>query len=450
MEDSKIKMPPVEKAIGDFLGIVQCLRWVNDVNAFVKWMNDYHHMEYINYHLSGYKLLFNTLLRMLISDIERNLSLGLSDDELFSRASFRGKSIFMLPNTCEKTIIIKNIANSASDISDFSDWENLSEAMERFSHSILEELVKVRDVSILNPKFHVRDIDTAIRYSSTFQIYIYLNDTSRGLPHGYTSAMLEDVEKTFKARSQIAKNYRDTLTGYKYGVQYLWSQLLGDKISESVVRNLHTASNWESFDEYFEKIQKEIISPIEKSSGASMGFDYFILTDDNPKRFLQALLKDYPQEKVLSLNEQIKQCFLWYPIQLIDNSEYDFSGIPTLIPLLMGMIQIKRRSKNKSKAKVIRLIHGGEEAHRRNYSYAVLSELSGFISDSSGWILFYDCCSDRGSTSGLYESIESLLSRYEENGFVEISSIRIEKQRFIDLVKDDIIETIAFSEGLNE
>jgi len=80
--------------------------------------------------------------------------------------------------------------------------------------------------------------------------------------------------------------------------------------------------------------------------------------------------------------------------------------------MLINMIQTKRRQKNKTKAKVIRIIHGTDQEHRRNYSYAVLSEMRGFISDASGWVLFYDCCSDRGSTSGLYYDVENLLYRY--------------------------------------
>jgi len=101
----------------------------------------------------------------------------------------------------------------------------------------------------------------------------------------------------------------------------------------------------------------------------------------------------------------------------------------------MGTIQIKRRSKDMSKAKVVRIIHGGIEEHRRSYSYAILAELSGYISDSSGWLLFYDCCDDRGSTSGLFKKIESLLNRYVKNDFIEITNIQIEKEKLLELAE---------------
>jgi hypothetical protein len=167
-----------------------------------------------------------------------------------------------------------------------------------------------------------------------------------------------------------------------------------------------------------------------------MGYDFFVLLDRSPRRYFEGLLEKRIPELPLSAEENFQRVFLWYPIQLVDSSDYSFSGAPAFIPLLMGMIQIKRRSKDKSKAKVVRIIHGGVEEHRRSYSYAILAELSGYISDSSGWLLFYDCCDDRGSTSGLFEKVESLLSRYAENDFIEISSIRIKKETLLEFAGD--------------
>jgi hypothetical protein len=114
------------------------------------------------------------------------------------------------------------------------------------------------------------------------------------------------------------------------------------------------------------------------------------------------------------------------------------------------MIQAKRRSKDKSKAKVIRVVHGEAQEHRRSYSYAVLTELSGYITDSSGWLLFYDCCDDRGSTSGLFTKIEALLCRYIDNQFIDINSIQIDKRRFLRLIQEQILNKDRNVEDLIE
>ncbi len=95
---------------------------------------------------------------------------------------------------------------------------------------------------------------------------------------------------------------------------------------------------------------------------------------------------------------------------------------------------------------MVRIIHGGAEERRRSYSYAILAELSGYISDASGWLLFYDCCDDRGSTSRLFQAVEALLNRYSENNFIEITSTRVDKESFINLIKGDLARTDSLSD----
>lgn len=448
MEQSQTKIIPKEKGIGDFLGIIRCLALITDANAFKKWIATYHTIESADPLISGYKLLFETLFRMLISNIEENISLDLSSDEIFNRASFRGISIYRLSNTCEKTIIIKNIAEKAKGIFNSFSWEQLITAMNLFYEQVIAELVKISEISNVNNAFRAPDIHTAIKYCSIFQVYIFLNDTSRGIPHGYTVAMLEDFDGTYLKRRQTVKNIDDNFFGYVYGVQYIWSKLLENEFNESIVKNIHFSRDWDSFDKYFEKIREAIILPIEKSSGVSLAFDNMILLKGNAKIFFENLLSDITWEEPLGEKETLLQKFLWYPIQLLDGSENEFSGIPTLIPLLMGNIQLRRRrGTEKSTAKVIRIIHGKESDHRRDYSYAVLVELGGYISDASGWMLFYDCCSDAGSTSGLYRDIEILLDRYRKYGFIEISSVRIEKRKFVFFIKDELTSLDTSFEG---
>lgn len=446
MEEIKNETNPFEKAIGDFLGIVQCLLIITDVTSYKKWINEYHSMEVMNSHLPGYKLLFDTLFRMLVSDIERNTSLKLTSDDMFDRASFTGTSVNNLPNTCEKTILIKNLLEYFRDVIDSNNWAKLENCMSKLSNQVLYPFNRVRDVSVIDSQYAVPDLDTAVTYSSMFQTYIFLNDTSRGIPHGYMPAMIDDEEVTIGYQYRIAQRLGNAFEGYKYGVQYLWSRLLKRKFQESVVSDIHKTNDWKSFDKYFDRIQTEIINPLEKSTRAIMGYDRFIVVKRSPKHFFLELLEKKPPEKELPPKEYLRREFLWYPIQLVDSSDYSFSGIPAFAPLLMGMIQNKRRSKNKTKAKVVRIIHGGVEDHRRSYSYAVLSELSGYISDSSGWLLFFDCCDDRGSTSGLFRYVESLLKRYYENEFIEILNLRIAKEEFIDLIKDEITRADTFAE----
>jgi len=426
---------PYDQAIGDILGIVNCLLIIAGVAAFKRWMSDFHYREVANNHLPGYKLVFNTLFRMLTSELERNTSLGLTSDETFDRATFVGISINKLPNSCEKTVLIRSLQYYFNDVIHLNSWSSLETAMQRLSVEVLAPFNNIKRVSSLNKNFPMRDIETAITYSSMFQTYIFLNDTSGGIPHGYLPAMLDDQDAGLGFRYSAARTSGNSFLGYKYAVQFLWSQLLGDKFGNSAVSDIHKTNDWDSFDKYFDRIKSTIIEPLEKSTGGVMGYDFSILIDRSPRTYFEGLLEKKIPELPLSAKEKFRRVFLWYPIQLIDSSDYSFSGAPAFIPLLMGTIQIKRRSKDMSKAKVVRIIHGGIEEHRRSYSYAILAELSGYISDSSGWLLFYDCCDDRGSTSGLFKKIESLLNRYVKNDFIEITNIQIEKEKLLELAE---------------
>ena len=436
MSKIREKHLPYDKAIGDFLGIVKCLLIITDAKSFRKWMNEFHFTEAERNHLPGYKLLFNTLFRMLILELERNTSLGLTSDDIFDRASFKGISVNKLPNTCEKVLLIKNLQSYFNNVMDSNNWAGLEAAMHKLSDEALDSFNNIKQVSIINSDYPISNIETAVNYSAIFQTYIFLNDTSRGLPLGYLrGAMIDDAEVVSSYQRRIVQKLGNAFFGYKYGVQYLWYQLLKETFKGSVVSNIHETTDWNAFDKYFDKIQSKIINPLEKSIGGVIEYDFFVLVEKGPKKYFKELLKEQIREIQPSAEEYLQRIFLWYPIQLIDSSDYSFSGIPAFIPLLMGMIQNKRRAKNKSKAKVVRIIHGGVEEHRRSYSYAILTELSGYISDSSGWLLFYDCCDDRGSTSGLFWKVETLLHRYTESDFIEITNIRIEKQALLEFNK---------------
>jgi hypothetical protein len=109
MDDEREESHPYDKAIGDILGIVNCLLIIADVKAFKKWISEFHSSKIGENYLPGYILTFSTLFRMLTSEVERNVSLGLTSDDVFDRATFRGISINRLPNTCEKTVLIRNL-----------------------------------------------------------------------------------------------------------------------------------------------------------------------------------------------------------------------------------------------------------------------------------------------------------------------------------------------------
>jgi hypothetical protein len=431
MERMQNKNEPFDNYIGNFLGVVNCLVIISDIKNYKEWLNENYHIHVNQIQLRGYKLLFETLFRMLVNDIERNLGLDLTSDRMFVRASFTGIPVSVLPNTCEKTILLKNLRDHFCNIDNTNSWGKFEAKVALLSQEVLYPFNSVRKISFTTSK--MIDLDTAITYSSMFQTYIFLNDTRKGIPHGYVPTMIKDEEITFGYQFEAARKWRDAFEGYKYGVQYLWSQLLKDKYKQSATNRINEANDWESFDKYFEKIQLKIINPLEKSTKAFMGYDNFVFTKQSPKQYFKALTVTKLPDKELSPKELLRRYFLWYPICFINCRDMNFSGIPVLTPLLKGMVN------DNEKIQMIRLIHGDAEDHRRDYSYGVLIGLYGIMSDASGWMLFWDCCADQGSTSKSFKDFEESLQEYVEKGFVEIQSIRIEKNRFIELMQKEIV-----------
>jgi hypothetical protein len=315
----------------------------------------------------GYKFTIEILVGMLCDQIATNQSLHLSEDDLFSRARFAGISYDKLPNSCDKSILIRNIRLNASKMLEANTWETLAVSYSHFREEILLPLDKLRTVATVNPKFRVDSLNIAVEYSSMFVTYIFLNDTDRGFPHGYLKSLFDD-KLTFPFEIEKSKNkyFARVFGGFKYAVQFLWSRLLRERFNRTVLAHLHEAKDWSEFDNYFSQIQSEIIEPLEEETGTGMGFDFLVVPEKGAKKVIQNLLEQGPPEAQLSKKEQLDRDFQWYPIMLIDGSALIFGGVAAFVPLLIGSVRLRRSYKVNSQLKVIRFIHGSPIKHRRD------------------------------------------------------------------------------------
>jgi len=223
---------------------------------------------------------------------------------------------------------------------------------------------------------------------------------------------------------------------------FLWYRLLKDNFNGSVLENLSEAQNWTELDQFFDKIRESIIIPLETKTKAKFGFDSILLIRLPVKDILGDLIQSGPPEKRLTKKDSIDRLFFWYEIELIDASDYGFNGVASFVPALIGSIQMRRELKSNDKINVIKLIHSPEEtSDRHDFSYGILINVGSTtgLSDYSGWLLFFDCCSDKGSTSSGYEFTEDWLRRYIKEGFVDIQEITVGKKQFLKLMKHRLI-----------
>lgn len=433
-----------EQAIGDVLGVLNCLQLIADIDGFRRWIQSHHAISGDHRLFEGYKFTIETLIRMLHHEISYNRSLRLTEDDLFHRASFAGISFYKLPNSCEKNTILRNIAWQAEPIIQASQWQVLKESVAHFQHTVISPLATITPATVVSPQYKITDKDSAIRFATMFLVYIFLNDTSRGIPHGYHEPVFrEDIPPSFGIPKRTRARLPGVFEGYKFAVQFLWHSILGERFGDTSLVRLHQASSWRDFDNFFEEIRREIIQPIEAEIGTLSVFDTVLLLKKPVKTHIRNLISHGPPEPRLSQKDSLERLFLWYDIQLIDGSDFNFAGVAAFIPMLIGLAEtvreLQREGEKDRKVQVIRLVHGSPIEHRRDYSYAVLVQVGGIFSDASGWMLFYDCCSDAGSTSLLYKQAEDYIDRYERENLVSVAQRRVDKKRFLKLTKHRLV-----------
>lgn len=430
------------RRIDDVLAIVNALSIVCQLREFRQWLNNSFKLQDDSDILPGYLFAFDILTRRLHDSVSRNISLGLKQDSTFSRADFSDKTlIYTLPNTCEKVIFLKRIRSVVDPVLSSNSWVEAEEKINIFYKIIIEPLLKLKEISNLNPTYTIPSVDEAITYITMNEIFIYLNDTERGIPHGYPTPML-DSSLWHTSQTILSPALSRAFEGYKYTVQFIWSNLLQEQYFGTSIVNLYRAKNWQAFDSFFNIIQNEVIDPLEQKIRVNLGLAPILVITGEPKKITITLLQKKSQPYSLNKLEKLEQIFLWYNIELIDASQYSmFNGVPSLISIIAGSVEIKRRQEIQEKIKVIKLIHPAGN-NRNTYSYAVLMEMYWTLSDASGWLLFFSCCYDFTGT-GLAQSkrVDDFIKEYEEKELISMSQIRVKESEFLDLMKPYILKS---------
>ena len=432
-----------DRSIGNVLGILHCILILCQISEFKGWMSHHSSID-VNRLLPGYKFALDTLLRLMHDEISGNYSLKLTEDKYLIRARFTGVPLWKLQNRCEKVTLLKNMRRIAKDVLRQSTWNRLNAAMTRLEKELVQPLGQLKDHTTLPKHYKLSSIEDAIRCAAIFQVYIFMNDTRKGYPHGYIQSMLEDP--IFKDDDRRNRDYMtEVFEGYKYAVEFLWSRLTPDRINESPLSQLHLAADWKQFDQYFERIRENIIRPIEQQTSTSMGFDATVQLIAESKQMLNALLVPQVSEPHLNERDQVERKFLWYPIELMDASQTTFNGVFPFVTTLTGTVEMRKKVKNTDEVRVIRLKHPvDEEGDENDYSYALLVEVYGSLglSDASGWLLFFDCCGDYSGTAGAqHEFAERAIRSYQRRNRIDLEEIVVKKKRFLKLMEGRVVLT---------
>jgi hypothetical protein len=454
MNKEKKSLDDLKLKADDIFGILNCIEIISNIDNFKKWLKKKHKIDNFDNIFEGYKFFLESAIRTFLHTIIYDSSLDIKEDFVFYRARFVGVELSKIPNTCEKTIFIKNINDKLKLIKKAKSYDELKLAINDFKNNVSRIFTRIYDENVTFNSALKCGKEDALRYITMFYTYIFLNDTSRFIPHGYWVCVLDNRIRP--------EQHKKSFEGYKYSLQYVWSSLIGKKYHSTSIKNLHKAKDWSikddlfsdlkqkpkaiikrnDLDSYFEKVQREIIEPIEKKLKVSFGFSKILYLKRKISKNKFGNLLNKPKEPQLNEKEKLDYNLLWYQIEFLDSSKsHIFNGVPAFISLLLGTAELKSRFAENEKVYICKFIHPDKSVNGNDFSYGVLIEAFGSIgiSDYSGWILFFDCCGDYSGFAGSEHAMaEMFIEEYRKRGMIEIRETTIDKNKLKEYIADKI------------
>ena len=444
-----------------FMNIIKIL---SDFQKFRKWLKEYHKIKNDKKFLKGYKYLILTSTQWFIETLAYYDPFRLKDDKSFERSHFIGKPFEDIPNSSEKIIFCKNIWELTKPIRNSSTWTEMEQTKD------LKEIIRILDIVLRDyAKTKLSSKEYGLKVVSMFYACVFLNDTS----HGYPKAALS----SFFDPNTDPKFLDSVFQGYAYGLQFLWYNLLTkEEFENSSLKNLHISQKiygkevrkltrdefygkfsedkedkirrkvfqkWYTLDNFLSKIRSEVILPMEEKTDAIIkkaDRRVFILKKINKSILKEILTRIPPSPEYLkkddkkSVIKKLDQIFYWYPVTQLDSARtFDYNGVSTFIAMLKGYAQILDEEGSEDGKIAVRIIkHPSSITDGGNdITFAILVGSYGIFSDTSGWLIFFDCATDYSGHGGeMYRKGLDTIRGLTEKNRVESEELTIYKNHF--------------------
>jgi len=413
------------------LPIIRVFKNTNEFEAFLR-VKRFHQNGAL---ISGYKMLIRQAMRDFFVQFDHDSLLGLTEDFETSRAYFVGVDYGKFTSTCEKANMMRNVQKMRRDIRASKDLSNLQRSMDVLHDKLfmpLEDIFKKSfDVAAGVPcdKDRLLNMVGASRLMNPVRRSLPSDEPVR-LPLGAEMFGVEIEEVVDEADKERAVKFRKkkeyTFPGYKIGLAFVLDHFISDK---KLIDDIIIASDWEILAKLATAAEKQIDAQLTRESGKDAAFGKFFSLKKMPDKWLFGDLIRKSDLPVLSRNETIDQLLLWYQFEVIDSARAKlFSGGSTLRSLILGEIGERRVHGVKDRLEVIRFLHQQDIAV---FSYGILIERFGTISDLSGWLIFMEVGGDYQGMGGFeYRSSEQVFERNKE--FVNIRQFDISTQELRD------------------
>jgi hypothetical protein len=220
--------------------------------------------------------------------------------------------------------------------------------------------------------------------------------------------------------------------GYRMAVAFLLERLREPTLSTTSIRSLMRTGTWNGLDSQYRLIQRELVTPVEETSG----IDAFSFTKSRAvpeDKRLQLLNIDTsivrPED---SAQNKLERAFLWFDTKIVGEEGMTFPGVAGVITTMMGVLA----TVSDEPLRVLKFEH--QVYHGSDFSFAVLVPSYSNIGNYSEWWVFPDFCNDvtGGGGSGyryLIAFIDRVRARFGNRLIYE--EIQVDTKEFLSYVK---------------
>jgi hypothetical protein len=294
----------------------------------------------------------------------------------------------------------------------------LKSALEHVKYDLMPGLHQIADRFAVSEVYSKRFESTpsALHHTALVGLHLFFQDSTMvRIAYDSTFGRNKDPWAHPHALPEIVDKEQRFFEGYKLATGYLWNTLLdGGSSAHSTNATIMQTSSWSEFDSCYEKIQSQIINPIERDVDVFGRSPVFVAKPGAETSVpLQLVSKEEdPTVREASDAERLDRVFLSYPVRTVDH-DLTASNTVGFVVALRGVA-----AETREKVKVRKFVHG------HHFSYAVLITSSSNIADYSTWWLFYDFCSDdSGMGSAGYREVEDSIERLENRVELEVCVI---------------------------
>jgi hypothetical protein len=456
--------------ISQIIPSLQVIKILSKTSDFLKWIRKkYPDVEPVEL-FEGYKFSISCCLNTFVDGIANDCELKIDNDFLLNSAISQIKRIHLLEPTCDKTVFLKNIKTTIKSIAQAKSLDQISEALIEFNSIITSKFDLIFDEFIsLSLEIDISKEKALnlllIDFTNTYLVQINNNGPTANI-HNPLSTEWINIELTKKA-----------LNGYKFSIQFLWNQLVGDKKFNSThLSKIHLADSWNTykytdpinksnsinlddnnfnldeqtnFDCHYYWIEKEIIKPLSNKNKVFVTEidSYFGFSDLNYNRdSLFGALLDKSKLKPMEINweERIEQCLYWYPFEIVNSNEaMMFFGVSSFNTMLAGTVALhKHKDSELPKIIVARFTHPSARVGENDYSYGILIDSKSAAGHHiNGWIIFQNVCSNySGFSNTHYKSAEKLIRDYMRTDKLDLRELTIPLAQFQAFTKKSTLK----------